>query len=107
RSYPVQRGQRHRLQVAREYPQPRATAVQLADRFRRPRRRLHLAGQAQLDVVETGIELVALGNRQTPQMLENILLGGDAQLPADRREVMLGDGQGSVQIEKPARQREL
>src|SRR5690606_28444477 len=41
-TYPVQRGQRHRAQVAREYPQPRAATVQLADQLRRPRGRLDL-----------------------------------------------------------------
>src|SRR5690606_3244143 len=39
---------------------------------------------------------------QAPEVGEDILVGGDAQLPANRRKVVLGHRQGAVEIEDPA-----
>src|SRR5690606_23573765 len=97
-----QRGHCHAAQIARESPQVPTTAMQLAHQSGRPRGGDDISRQAQLNGVELIIQALALGNRQTPQMSENVFISRDAQLPPDRGKVVLSHGQGAIEIEDPA-----
>ena len=93
--------QRQLVVVAGQDAQAHAAPLQLAHQFQCARRRPRGLGQGALVFEQPGVLGRRLGLGQGGEVQQDVVLLGDVQRSADRREVVHGPGQGAVHVEHP------
>ena len=93
--------QRQLVVVAGQDAQAHAAPLQLAHQFQCARRRPRGSARARSCSSSQGVLGRRLGLGQGGEVQQDVVLLGDVQRSADRREVVHGPGQGAVHVEHP------